>query len=155
MKHTWRHFVSLYSTNILNIWNTFWTYTKQFTVYSLQFTVYSLQYTVYSLPYIEGTVCKQTWDPYIFRDMWWTSVKRACIHTHIYIYTYIELLTYVLKSIFLFTGVSKIMVTGTSLASSRDSLRLARLYPGLLYATAGSFDSLNLSPKAWNRIYNT
>jgi hypothetical protein len=55
----------------------------------------------------------------------------------------------------LFTGVSKIMVTGTSLASSRDSLRLARLYPGLLYATAGSFALLNLSPEDWNRIYNT
>jgi len=35
------------------------------------------------------------------------------------------------------SGVSKIMVTGTSLQSSRDALRLSRLYPGVLYATAG------------------
>lgn len=34
-------------------------------------------------------------------------------------------------------GVTKIMVTGTSLQSSRDSLRLSRLYPNVLYATAG------------------
>ena len=35
------------------------------------------------------------------------------------------------------SGVSKIMVTGTSIQSSRDALRLSRLYPGVLYATAG------------------
>lgn len=35
------------------------------------------------------------------------------------------------------SGVTKIMVTGTTLTSSRDSLRLSRLYPGMLYATAG------------------
>jgi len=29
------------------------------------------------------------------------------------------------------------MATGTSLTSSRDALRLSRLYPGVLYATAG------------------
>ena len=29
------------------------------------------------------------------------------------------------------------MVTGTSLTSSRDALRLSRLYPGVLYATTG------------------
>jgi len=34
-------------------------------------------------------------------------------------------------------GVSKLMVTGTSLTSSRDALRLSRLYPGVLYATTG------------------
>ena len=36
------------------------------------------------------------------------------------------------------SGVSKIMVTGTSVQSSRDALRLSRLYPGALYATAGT-----------------
>lgn len=35
------------------------------------------------------------------------------------------------------SGVTKIMVTGTSVQSSRDALRLSRLYPGALYATAG------------------
>lgn len=35
------------------------------------------------------------------------------------------------------SGVSKIMVTGTSLTASKDALRLSRLYPGVLYATAG------------------
>merc|ERR1712020_95908 len=29
------------------------------------------------------------------------------------------------------------MVTGTSMQASRDALRLTRLYPGALYATAG------------------
>ncbi|TRY72431.1 hypothetical protein TCAL_14908 [Tigriopus californicus] len=35
------------------------------------------------------------------------------------------------------SGVSKIMVTGTSLTASKDALRLSRLYPGVLYGTAG------------------
>lgn len=30
------------------------------------------------------------------------------------------------------------MVTGTSLDVSREALRLARLYPGFLYSTAGT-----------------
>jgi len=34
-------------------------------------------------------------------------------------------------------GVSKIMVTGTSLHSTKEALRLTRLYPGILYSTAG------------------
>lgn len=36
-----------------------------------------------------------------------------------------------------FQGVSKIMVTGTSVQGSRDALRLSRLHPGVLYSTAG------------------
>ncbi|PSN47590.1 3'-5' ssDNA/RNA exonuclease TatD [Blattella germanica] len=35
------------------------------------------------------------------------------------------------------TCVQKIMVTGTSLRSSREALRLTRIYPGTLYSTAG------------------
>ena len=35
-------------------------------------------------------------------------------------------------------GVSKIMVTGTSLHSTKEALRLTRLYPGTLYSTAGN-----------------
>ena len=42
------------------------------------------------------------------------------------------------------TGVSKLMVTGTSLTSSRDALRLSRLYPGVLYATTGKTELINL-----------
>ena len=34
-------------------------------------------------------------------------------------------------------GVSKIMVTGTSLHSTKEALRLTRLYPDVLYSTAG------------------
>jgi len=34
-------------------------------------------------------------------------------------------------------GVSKIMVTGTSLHSTKEALRLTRLYPNILYSTAG------------------
>lgn len=40
-------------------------------------------------------------------------------------------------SYIMLSGVSKIMVTGTSLTASKDALRLSRLYPGVLYATAG------------------
>ena len=35
-------------------------------------------------------------------------------------------------------GVTKIMVTGTSLHSTKEALRLTRLYPGTLYSTAGN-----------------
>jgi len=35
------------------------------------------------------------------------------------------------------SGVSKIMVTGTSLHSTKEALRLTRLYPDILYSTAG------------------
>ena len=43
-------------------------------------------------------------------------------------------------------GVSKIMVTGTSLHSTKEALRLTRLYPDVLYSTAGIkfFQSLSL-----------
>nr|CAD7459354.1 unnamed protein product [Timema tahoe] len=35
------------------------------------------------------------------------------------------------------SGVQKIMVTGTSLRASKEALRLTRIYPGMLYSTAG------------------
>ena len=38
-------------------------------------------------------------------------------------------------------GVTKIMVTGTSLHSTKEALRLTRLYPGTLYSTAGESSS--------------
>ena len=38
-------------------------------------------------------------------------------------------------------GVTKIMVTGTSLHSTKEALRLTRLYPGTLYSTAGQLTS--------------
>ena len=34
-------------------------------------------------------------------------------------------------------GVQKIMVTGASIRSSKEALRLTRIYPGTLYSTAG------------------
>lgn len=34
-------------------------------------------------------------------------------------------------------GVQKIMVTGASIRSSKEALRLTRIYPGILYSTAG------------------
>lgn len=34
-------------------------------------------------------------------------------------------------------GVQKIMVPGTSVKSSKEALRLTRLYPGMIYSTAG------------------
>lgn len=36
-----------------------------------------------------------------------------------------------------FTGVQKIIVPCTSLRTSKEALRLARIYPGALYSTAG------------------
>lgn len=38
-----------------------------------------------------------------------------------------------------FVGVQKIMVTGTSVKTSKEALRLTRIYPGALYSTAGMF----------------
>lgn len=35
-------------------------------------------------------------------------------------------------------GVQKIIVSSTSLKGSREALRLSRIYPGTLYATAGN-----------------
>lgn len=37
----------------------------------------------------------------------------------------------------LFQGVRKIMVTGASVQCSKEALRLTRLYPGILYSSAG------------------
>lgn len=37
-------------------------------------------------------------------------------------------------------GVQKIIVAGSSLRTSREALRLARIYPGTLYSTAGKHD---------------
>ena len=41
-------------------------------------------------------------------------------------------------------GVTKIMVTGTSLHSTKEALRLTRLYPGTLYSTAGQLYNLHM-----------
>lgn len=38
---------------------------------------------------------------------------------------------------FFFVGIQKIMVPGTSVKSSKEALRLSRLYPGIIYSTAG------------------
>ncbi len=46
---------------------------------------------------------------------------------------------YISLYFFLVLGVTKIMVTGTTLQASKDALRLARLNPGVLYSTAGNF----------------
>lgn len=42
-------------------------------------------------------------------------------------------------SLNLYTGVQKIMVPGTSVKSSKEALRLSRLYPGIIYSTAGKY----------------
>uniref|UniRef100_A0A1B6E529 Deoxyribonuclease TATDN1 n=1 Tax=Clastoptera arizonana TaxID=38151 RepID=A0A1B6E529_9HEMI len=44
-------------------------------------------------------------------------------------------------------GVQKIIVSGSSLKSSREALRLARIYPGTLYSTAGVHPH---DAKSWN-----
>lgn len=40
-------------------------------------------------------------------------------------------------------GVQKIMVTGTSVKTSKEALRLTRIYPGILYSTAGKYLMMN------------
>jgi len=47
------------------------------------------------------------------------------------------LLIILLHSAYHFTGVQKIIVPCTSLRTSKEALRLARIYPGALYSTAG------------------
>ncbi len=42
-----------------------------------------------------------------------------------------------MSEVYLCAGVTKIMVTGTSVHSSKEALRLTRLYPNTLYSTAG------------------
>lgn len=42
-------------------------------------------------------------------------------------------------NILYFAGVRKIMVTGASVQCSKEALRLTRLYPGMLYSTAGGY----------------
>lgn len=51
-------------------------------------------------------------------------------------------------------GVSKIMVTGTSLHSTKEALRLTRLYPGTLYSTAGihPHDAKSWDDETYNEI---
>lgn len=44
-----------------------------------------------------------------------------------------------IELIITFTGVKKIMVTGASVQCSKEALRLTRLYPGMLYSSAGGF----------------
>ena len=50
-------------------------------------------------------------------------------------------------------GVQKIMVPGTSVKSSKEALRLSRLYPGIIYSTAGihPHDSKSIieDPESW------
>lgn len=50
-------------------------------------------------------------------------------------------------------GVQKIMVPGTSVKSSKEALRLTRIYPGMIYSTAGihPHDSKSIveEPESW------
>lgn len=43
-------------------------------------------------------------------------------------------------------GIQKIMVPGTSVKSSKEALRLTRLYPGVIYSTAGKILMLSKIP---------
>lgn len=51
------------------------------------------------------------------------------------------------------TGVQKIMVPGTSVKSSKEALRLTRIYPDIIYSTAGihPHDSKSIieDPSCW------
>lgn len=39
--------------------------------------------------------------------------------------------------LFIYVGVQKIVVPGSSLRSSKEALRLAKFHPGMVYSTAG------------------
>lgn len=56
----------------------------------------------------------------------------------------------------LLTGVQKIMVPGTSVKSSKEALRLTRIYPGIIYSTAGihPHDSKSIieEPSTWHEF---
>jgi len=47
-----------------------------------------------------------------------------------------------LRSVYNFTGVQKIIVPCTSLRTSKEALRLARIYPGSIYSTAGKLHTI-------------
>lgn len=53
-------------------------------------------------------------------------------------------------------GVQKIMVPGTSVKSSKEALRLTRIYPGIIYSTAGihPHDSKSIieEPSSWHEF---
>lgn len=59
-------------------------------------------------------------------------------------------------SLFVFQGVQKIMVPGTSVKSSKEALRLTRIYPGIIYSTAGihPHDSKSIieEPSSWHEF---
>ncbi|KAF2897755.1 hypothetical protein ILUMI_08418 [Ignelater luminosus] len=51
-------------------------------------------------------------------------------------------------------GVQKIMVTGTSVKTSKEALRLTRIYPGILYSTAGihPHDAKSYTDESWEEL---
>lgn len=51
-------------------------------------------------------------------------------------------------------GVQKIMVTGTSVRNSKEALRLTRIYPGVLYSTAGihPHDAKSYDEDSWQEL---
>ncbi|GLV39582.1 uncharacterized protein CBL_08352 [Carabus blaptoides fortunei] len=51
-------------------------------------------------------------------------------------------------------GVQKIMVTGTSVKNSKEALRLTRIYPGILYSTAGihPHDAKSYTDESWQEL---
>ncbi|KAJ8972314.1 hypothetical protein NQ314_000229, partial [Rhamnusium bicolor] len=52
------------------------------------------------------------------------------------------------------SGVQKIMVTGTSVKASKESLRLTRIYPNTLYSTAGihPHDAKSFTNELWEEL---
>lgn len=54
----------------------------------------------------------------------------------------------------LIAGVQKIMVTGTSVKSSKEALRLTRIFPGTLYSTAGihPHDAKSYTDETWDDL---
>lgn len=51
-------------------------------------------------------------------------------------------------------GIQKLMVPGTSVKSSKEALRLTRLYPGSIYSTAGMCELSFFGGNAWLKIHN-
>jgi len=65
----------------------------------------------------------------------------------------VHILTFSVNVLSLLIGVQKLMVHGTSVKSSKEALRLSRIYPDIIYSTAGihPHDSKSIveEPSTW------
>lgn len=74
-------------------------------------------------------------------ETWWSHRvpldKQTQLKCVFYILSHRLEFTKINSILIIIPGVQKLMVPGTSVKSSREALRLTRLYPGTIYSTAG------------------